>query len=187
MGGKKPSSRFWAIFNAACGLVTVIGWLGITPGRVGQMAYDVLYPMLPFAAFGFGFLTGFFVRDYAKARDAENAEKMRREREQREKEEERERREREAIEKEAERKQACESRIVDGFKHGNPRMKRYIIEMYKDGSAEMREEDFRTLGLYEWADYETFESEDWHDTHTYVKASLKPDVREVIDRHELIK
>lgn len=48
--------------GSICGVVglviTVIGWLGISPEIVGQRIYDVLYVTLPFASGVFGLVTG---------------------------------------------------------------------------------------------------------------------------------
>lgn len=76
---RKPTSRFWACFSAFCGFVSLIGWLGVTPERVGQLANDVLHPILGVAAFVCGALCGWFLRDWKKDRDAEIAARIQRE------------------------------------------------------------------------------------------------------------
>lgn len=176
------ATRYFIYSSILAIFLSVPTWLplfGIELEAFKSALVTTFQSLLPFILPSTGFATGWIA--HKKTGENERLEADMRKRE------ESERLDREEAENEARRKQARESHIVESFRHGNPLAKRYIIEMYKDGSAEMREEDFRTLGLCDWADYETFESGDWRDTHTYVKANLKDDVREVIDRYKLIK
>ena len=192
MDGRKPSSKLRALFSGIFGVITALSWLGITPERVGQVAYDVLYPVLPFAAFGFGCLTGYFLRDYMKQRDAEtaarierenaeHAEKMRREREEYEAAKRAEE-VRKAEEVESERIREC---MISDFRHATPWAKDRIAQMYDEGSIEIREDSFRYYNLHKWADYTTLRTE-YPSYHTIVKATLIEDVAKMLEENEYL-
>ena len=152
MSDKKPPSKLKACFTFICSVITALSWLGITPDRVGHVAYDVLFPVLPFASMAFGALTGWFAHDWFKwheadtaarieRENAEHAEKMRRDREEYEKRvlAEEEAREKEALDAaRAKRDEERKKRLVDDYRHASPSVKQHVMQMYEEGEVRMR-------------------------------------------------
>ena len=199
MDGKKPSSKFWTLFNGACGVITALSWLGITPDRVGQVAYDVVYPVLPFAALVFGALTGWFAHDWFKwheadtaarieRENAEHAEKMRRDREEYEKRilAEEEAREKEALDAaRAKRDEDRKKAMVDAYRHASPSVKQHVMQMYEEGEVRMREDAFRMIGLSKWADYTTVD-ETYPGYDPIVNAYLTDETRSMLENDKTL-
>lgn len=184
--------------GSICGVVglviTVIGWLGISPEIVGQRIYDVLYVALPFASGVFGLITGWFLRGLLvdaqavkaaaieKARQDGETERLRLEQERIEEEQKtHEREENEQAEAERIRKQQkLEQSRIDLVKHLPFDAKDNMWTLYQKGSIVLsgasNERFFANLGFAAWVDYETIDygEERWF---------LKDWAREFLDAH----
>lgn len=177
------------------GAVVGIFWFAIAnPDIVNAQLYDAVNRALPFLMLAFGFMAGWSVRDSAKRRDAEtaarierenaeHAERMRREREKREAEQKARREAEDAERRRAQRRGA----LAAQFREERPATKAVVARMHREGRVEMTEDEFRMLGLGEWASYDTV-SEDWLGHGVTVSAKLDDSTESMLrERPELLE